>query len=229
MTLRKNSLSFVLRNHLFCLQMLRAAPHRSAPLLSYAVLCAAQNRMTVTHMWVNAAITAADNPDYARRGTYKETIEWRALSNVAALCSRAEFKANQDEDVPLKERACTGDASEVAILKFMEFELENVQAYRTRSPKVAEIPFNSTNKFHVTVHRLDLNDPARARGYEHILLMKGAPERILERSERIFVKGAEEKMTDDWKERFNSAYEELVREFGVCVAKYSTYSYTNTV
>ena len=167
--------------------------------------------MTVTHMWLNSTITAADNPDYARQGTYKETLEWRALSNVAALCSRAEFKTDQKPDVPLKERACTGDASEIAILKFMEFELDDVATYRARSPKVSEIPFNSTNKFHVTVHRLDINDPQRAHGFEHVLLMKGAPERILARSERIFVKGAEERMTDEWKERFNGAYEELVR------------------
>ena len=66
----------------------------------------------------------------------------------------------------------------------------------------------------MTVHRLDINDPQRAHGFEHVLLMKGAPERILARSERIFVKGAEEHMTDEWKERFNSAYEELVRQLG---------------
>ena len=104
--------------------------------------------MTVTHMWVNATITAADNPDYVRHGTYKETLEWRALSNVAALCSRAEFKADQEPDVPLKERACTGDASEIAILKFMEFELENVQRTgraRRRWPRSrSTLPTSST-------------------------------------------------------------------------------------
>lgn len=39
--------------------------------------------------------------------------------------------------------------------------------------------------------------------------MKGAPERILERSSTIFVNGQEEEMTDYWKNAFNLAYLEL--------------------
>ena len=65
-----------------------------------------------------------------------------------------------------------GDASEVALLKYAEFELENVAAYRARAPKVAEIPFNSSNKFHLTIHLLDINDPMRSHDYRHMLLMK---------------------------------------------------------
>jgi len=39
--------------------------------------------------------------------------------------------------------------------------------------------------------------------------MKGAPERILERSSTILLDGEEKKMTDEWKESFNHAYLEL--------------------
>ena len=166
--------------------------------------------MTVTHMWVNAAITSADNPDYPHRGNYKETIEWLALANVAALCSRAEFKPNQPADRPLKERECVGDASEVAILQYMEFELGDVAAYRKRSLKVAEIPFNSTNMFHVSIHKIDESDPKRNNGFNYMLLMKGAPEHVLARSDSILHNGNEEDMTDEWKSRFVQAYEELV-------------------
>ena len=39
--------------------------------------------------------------------------------------------------------------------------------------------------------------------------MKGAPERILSRCNRILYKGEEEAMTEEWEDEFNSAYMEL--------------------
>lgn len=42
-----------------------------------------------------------------------------------------------------------GDASETALLKFSEVILGDVMSIRAQNRKVAEIPFNSTNKFQV--------------------------------------------------------------------------------
>ena len=39
--------------------------------------------------------------------------------------------------------------------------------------------------------------------------MKGAPERIIDRSSMILVDGVEQPMTDEWREAFNQAYLEL--------------------
>ena len=49
------------------------------------------------------------------------------------------------------QKAVVGDASETALLKFSEVILGNVMEIRKRNRKVAEIPFNSTNKFQVSV------------------------------------------------------------------------------
>ena len=49
----------------------------------------------------------------------------------------------------------------------------------------------------------DPNDP------RHLLVMKGAPERILDRCNRIMNKGKVEPMTDEWKADFEAAYAEL--------------------
>ena len=65
------------------------------------------------------------------------------------LCARAEFKGGQDS-VPILKRECVGDASETAILKCMELTIGNVLTVRGKNKKVCEIPFNSTNKFHVS-------------------------------------------------------------------------------
>ena len=79
----------------------------------------------------------------------KSSPGWKALARCCTLCSRAEFKGNQD-GVPILKRECAGDASETAILKSMELASGNVMGYRQKNKKVCEIPFNSTNKFHVS-------------------------------------------------------------------------------
>jgi len=63
--------------------------------------------------------------------------------------------------------------------------------------KVHEIPFNSTNKYQVSIHVVD---------GQHLLVMKGAPERILERCDKIMNKGAEEKLDAAWEKNFDGAY-----------------------
>merc|ERR1712214_212696 len=43
----------------------------------------------------------------------------------------------------------------------------------------------------------------------HLLVMKGAPERILDRCSTILINGEERKLDDEWREAFNNAYMEL--------------------
>lgn len=56
----------------------------------------------------------------------------------------------------------------------------------------------------VSIHETE--DPNDNR---HLLVMKGAPERILDRCNNILNNGTIEEMTDEWRDRFNSAYMEL--------------------
>jgi len=48
-------------------------------------------------------------------------------------------------------RECNGDASESALLKCVEMSIGNVVNYRQKNRKVCEIPFNSTNKYQVSL------------------------------------------------------------------------------
>lgn len=177
-----------------------------------------QNRMTVAHMWFDNQIIEADTTEDQSGAQFdKNSIGWKTLSRCGMLCSRAEFKAGQ-EDTPILKRDCAGDASETAILKCMELTVGSVMDYRKKNRKVCEIPFNSTNKFHVTIHETeDPNDPS------YLLCMKGAPERILERSSTIYVNGEERVLDDEMKAAFESAYMELgglgERVIGFCDLK----------
>lgn len=125
-----------------------------------------QNLMTVAHLYYDEEIVpTTDNFE-----NIKLTPGFHSLARVAMLCNRAEFTPNQD-DVPIDNRVCTGDASETAVLRCMEHLTGNVKNFRRKFPKVAEIPFNSVNKYQVSIHKTS--------NEEHFVVMKGAPEVIL--------------------------------------------------
>ena len=119
------------------------------------------------------------------------------------LCNRAEFKGGQQQ-VSILKKEVNGDASEAAILKCTELTKGNVMDYRARNKKVCEIPFNSQNKFQVSIHETE--DPNEKR---YLMVMKGAPERILERCSTIVIDGTERPLTQDWKNAFESSYMQL--------------------
>merc|ERR1711953_1368386 len=163
-----------------------------------------QNRMTVAHMWFDNKIVEADtSEDQSGNAFDKSAPGWKTLERVAMLCNRAEFKGGQNE-VSILKREVNGDASEAAILKCTELTNGNVMDYRAKNKKLVEIPFNSTNKFQVSIH--ETSDPDENRA---LLVMKGAPERILQRCSTIVIDGTERPLTEDWKNAFETAYMEL--------------------
>jgi len=163
-----------------------------------------QNRMTVAHMWFDNKIVEADTSEDQSGSSFdKAAPGWKPLERVGILCNRAEFKPNQD-NVAILKREVNGDASEAAILKCTELSKGNIMEYRKNNKKVCEIPFNSTNKFQVSIHE---SEDKSIDGY--LMVMKGAPERILERCSTIVVNGKELPMSDQWKNSFETAYMEL--------------------
>merc|ERR1712212_834510 len=163
-----------------------------------------QNRMTVAHMWFDNKIVESDTTEeQTGTGFNKNSQGWKVLERVAMLCNRSEFKPGQ-ENTPILKREVNGDASEAAILKCTELSKGNVMEYRKRNKKVCEIPFNSANKYQVSIHETeDTNDN------RYLLVMKGAPERILERCSTIVVDGREMPLSEEWKNSFETAYMEL--------------------
>ena len=69
-----------------------------------------------------------------------------------------------------------------------------VGSIRQASPKVAEIPFNSTNKWQLSIHEVE---------GRYLLVMKGAPERVLARCGKILINGEEQEMTDEWRGKYD--------------------------
>uniref|UniRef100_A0A671DP13 Sodium/potassium-transporting ATPase subunit alpha n=1 Tax=Rhinolophus ferrumequinum TaxID=59479 RepID=A0A671DP13_RHIFE len=163
-----------------------------------------QNRMTVAHLWFDSQIFMADTSEDHSKQTFDQSSgTWASLSKIITLCNRAEFRPGQ-ESVPIMKRVVVGDASETALLKFSEVVLGDVMEIRKRNRKVAEIPFNSTNKFQLSIHETD--DPSDKR---FLLVMKGAPEKVLEKCSTIMLNGREQPLDESIAKAFHTAYMEL--------------------
>ncbi len=68
------------------------------------------------------------------------------------------------------QRAVHGDASETAILQFNEIVVGNVEDYRAKNKRVCDIPFNSANKYQVSVHETDDGDERHLVVVREVLL-----------------------------------------------------------
>ena len=134
----------------------------------------------IVHVWYDEAIYTCD--EIANAGVFDpSSASFTALHRIAALCNNAVFDAdaeNMNKEVAI--RKTVGDASESALLKFCE-PISNVEQFRSRYPKVFEIPFNSVNKWQLSIHLTP--------DQESMLLLKGAPERVIDRCSKILIDG----------------------------------------
>ncbi|KAL3101947.1 hypothetical protein niasHS_003356 [Heterodera schachtii] len=171
-----------------------------------------QNRMTVSHLWYdrNSEVCSATSiahtltqlsiSQFTSTGPKDEA--YFALMRISILCNRAEFKPAQTH-IPVLRRECTGDPSEQALLRFTELMIGDIPNIRKRNPKLLEIPFNSTNKFQLSIHETD--DGVE----EYLIVVKGAPERIVDMCTTILVGEKEVPFDEEVREDFNRAYLEL--------------------
>mmetsp|Transcript_12653 Transcript_12653/g.39933 ORF Transcript_12653/g.39933 Transcript_12653/m.39933 type:complete len:1028 (-) Transcript_12653:686-3769(-) len=188
-----------------------------------------QNRMTVQHCWYDGAIhctpAAKNTSDLARLlGMESGAEPWynvndasfKKLQMVGTLCNNADFltadiedpsknvdldKAMKDPNFNLLSLDCTSDASEAGLAKSMH-PIRSVREYRLKCPKLFEIKFNSTNKWQLSIHKSEDSDSP-------VLVMKGAPERVILKCKYYLDNGVQKPIDDAWMATYNTAYEGL--------------------
>ncbi|CAI5447938.1 unnamed protein product [Caenorhabditis angaria] len=166
-----------------------------------------QNRMTVTHLWFDGEIRDAEvlppNDHFRGEKKYGQNESYQKLMRCATLCSRSHFRV-PEYDVPLAKRVVNGDASEVAIMRYCEMIRGDgqVDEYRKQFPKLSEIPFNSTNKYQVSLHPMQNQN-------QNLLVMKGAPEKILKICSTYYQNGETKNVSKKFEKEFVKAYETL--------------------
>lgn len=186
-----------------------------------------QNRMTVQHCWYDGKIfrmpAARNKPQLEaawKAGGGNEVlvnpqdVTFRYLQMIGALCNNSKFVTSgveektinlvEEENKPdfnLLGLQCTGDASESGLIKALQL-LRNVEEHREANPKLFEIKFNSHNKWALSIHKSEYTQLP-------VLVLKGAPERVLRMCKKIMVQGEEVELTSEWEQRYTDAYESL--------------------
>lgn len=118
----------------------------------------------------------ADIKEKVVRSDKSLPVALQSLHKVARLCNGAKFTAD-DASLPVDERAVKGDATDTAILRFAEsvaFPSINVDSASliASHEQLLEIPFNSRNKWMMTVIR----ERSATKGSDPLMLVKGAPD-----------------------------------------------------
>ncbi|KZV97302.1 calcium ATPase [Exidia glandulosa HHB12029] len=133
-----------------------------------------EGRMAVLDVaFADTEVSVAAQADDDEKKSTDATNGLAAVQVVARLCNGAKFHGPADADVPTAQRQIVGDATDTAILRFAEglpAARELAAAYVTDF----EIPFNSRNKWMVSIVH------ARGNTDEHLLLVKGAPDRLFD-------------------------------------------------
>lgn len=184
--------------------------------------------MTVSHLYYDDVIfNSATNP--SEESNYiSDSRTFLSLLRVSSLCNKAIFEDEGNhatKNIPIARKNVIGDASEASLLKFTENEILKLyqmttSQYRKNHKQIYAIPFNSVNKWQLSVHEIPHTIVASAaneifigdlkpitpisighdnqeeiemakKGKEKeippLLLIKGAPERIIEMCKYIMI------------------------------------------
>jgi magnesium-transporting ATPase (P-type) len=137
--------------------------------------------------------------DGAREVEPKEDEGLRALLEAGVLCNDAQLSGPHDAEPRWKP---IGDPTEVALLTVALKAGIDPSELRSRTPRRAEIPFDSTAKMMATLH-----DGPRGT---HVVL-KGAPESVLELCGSMRRGAADEPLDDEARQAMRNAAEQMAQ------------------
>eukprot|EP00026_Physarum_polycephalum_P000379 Phypoly_transcript_00379.p1 GENE.Phypoly_transcript_00379~~Phypoly_transcript_00379.p1 ORF type:complete len:956 (-),score=147.84 Phypoly_transcript_00379:2153-4723(-) len=157
-----------------------------------------QNNMTVSYLVYNNSIHQSNNLVHTLSRIEQSDPHYQTLTKAAALCNRAFFDPSDEQG-----KLVIGDASEAALLRYVT-KVFDVPEVRNEHPKVLEIPFNSENKWQLSIHK-KTSDP----GAPFLLLLKGAPERVISRCSHIYINEEIRPIDDNAKTDLEAIIDEL--------------------
>jgi len=164
------------------------------------------NIMTVSHVYYNISHFECNTANPLLGEFDAKSPNFQALIRIAVLCNSAEYT---------EEGNIKGDASETALLKFCNPHYnDNAKGFRESNKKVFGIPFNSGNKWQLSIHDLDEEN--------YILVLKGASEKVLRYCSKILDNNGERQFDDQDKIKINEDIATLSkmgeRVLGFCMA-----------
>lgn len=141
--------------------------------------------LTENKMFINnvSFVTKEMKPQECKdilRTDHPEKKAVRTLQLAAGLCNAATFDA-ASMTLPVHERVINGDATDSSLLRFAEDLRESTAADRREFKTIFQVPFNSKNKYVITIHSSNGNIDNVLGTSELVYFCKGAPEVLLER------------------------------------------------
>ena len=123
-----------------------------------------QNKMTVVDYYLPSGESGklADTPE-----SWSKAV--KRLMDISLLANDANITENGEK---------IGDPTEVAFLDYSEVLNQPYRSVRSAYPRLQELPFDSDRKLMSTLHLID---------DEHLLLTKGGPDIVLERSTHVLM------------------------------------------
>lgn len=177
-----------------------------------------QNKMTVAHIFYDNTVSKTikemkdgifenETPVTPSDPTLKALWTLATLGNVAAFM----YDEESTTELPHQERKTVGDATESGILKWADgFASTNTDVFdgyykespvfRPANKKVLNIPFNSKDKIAASVHE------QQSGADELLFVLKGAPERVIDRCDKIMIDGETVQMTKEHRDTFEKGY-----------------------
>mmetsp|Transcript_37875 Transcript_37875/g.55796 ORF Transcript_37875/g.55796 Transcript_37875/m.55796 type:complete len:1533 (+) Transcript_37875:68-4666(+) len=154
-----------------------------------------QNIMTVQNLCFDGEIFNA-NCGTRKDNINRESKTYEKMIRVANVCNTAKFDQKSKHGKPFQENEtladgssqvkinwrCIGDATESSLIKFIQALDIDVDEMRNQYEQLGSIPFNSANKYMVSVNAVPGSDAP-------LVTMKGAPERVLARCDRAMING----------------------------------------
>jgi sodium/potassium-transporting ATPase subunit alpha len=162
-----------------------------------------QNKMSLMHifLWAKKRFQTGDEIRQLQDADYA----FMELLKTCCLCNRAQFE-DSSANLTLQQRKVVGDASDTALLFFSE-DLIRTADFRGRHQKLAEIPFNSKNKWMLSIYAEPKNS---AHADQACLMFKGAPEMVIDRCSTILLEdGKEYELTEALREKIAIEQEAL--------------------
>jgi Ca2+-transporting ATPase len=150
------------------------------------------NEMTVRHLFVNGSDVRVEGSGYRPEGGFsEETPKLDLLLRIGAL--------NNDARIDRDTWSVAGDPTEgCLIVSALKAGIDKVEAEK-QWPRIDEIPFDSERKLMTTVHEVE---------GKHVAYVKGAPDLLLERCDRLWTDGKVSQLSKAEKDAITAKNEE---------------------
>lgn len=173
-----------------------------------------ENKMSVMSVGFVDEFLTTDEAfnEFSQSEKIQERQALSRLHRASLLCNDATFDP-LTKDLPVMERQVQGNATDGAVLRFAEAAKAGRSIHNTH-PKAFQIPFNSKNKWMLTLHntpQLPVSEKHEKQAY--LALVKGAPDVLLPKCSSYWSYQTNETrpLDDDAKSRFAALQEKLSR------------------